>query len=95
MMVSEGRRLEKKDLESKTEPPPKNCPRCGNELTKGVLIASECYVLDRFSGPAVKMYPEDPEDPQITHPEWSVTASACKKCGWTELHTNFGEVRGF
>jgi hypothetical protein len=94
-MVSEGRKLTKKDLKSKTEPPPKNCLRCGNELTEGVLIASEVYVLDRFSGPAEKMYPEDPHCCHITHPDYSLTALACKKCGWTELHTNFGEVRGF
>jgi len=94
-MVSEGRRIERKDLEFDTKPPPKNCPRCGNELTRGSLLAFEQYHLDRFVAPAVKVYPEDPHDPWITFPEYEITAFACKKCGWIELHANFSKVERF
>jgi len=91
-MVSKGRRIEKKDLEVETRPPPENCPRCKSKLTRGSLLAFEQYHVDRFVAPAVKVYPDDPHDPAITFPEYEITVLACKNCGWTELHTNFGKV---
>lgn len=89
------RRIERKDLEFDVEPPPEKCPRCDATVVKGSLLVLEWHALNRFAAQAVKVYPEDPTNPEITHPEYSVNAFACTKCGYTELYTNFAKVIHF
>jgi len=92
-VVSKGKRIEKKDLEFKIEPPPTKCPRCGGEMIEGLIGSDQGYSMDEFRAPWVKKYPGDPHDPMYVAPVYPVTAHACKKCGYTELHTNFGKVK--
>ena len=92
-MVSKGKRIEKKDLEFEVEPPPKKCPRCDGEMIDGSLGGDSGHNTDECTARSVKEYPEDPHDPMIVFPVYPVTCHACKKCGYTELHTNFGKVK--
>jgi len=92
-VVSKGKRIEEKDLEFEVEPPPQKCPRCGGEMIDGSLGDDWGRSADKFTARSVKAYPEDPYDPEIVFPVYPVTCHACKKCGYTELYTNFGKVK--
>lgn len=87
-----GKVITEKDLESKVDPPPEKCPKCGGELVEGAIGSDFGYAMDGFHAPLVKKYPEEPHDSMCLAPVYRVLALACKKCGHTELYTNFGKL---
>ncbi|XOB40625.1 MAG: hypothetical protein ACKKMR_01255 [Candidatus Nealsonbacteria bacterium] len=81
--MEERKQIAKKDLEFETFPPPKKCFRCDGETMKGLF-----YGMGDFRS-WVKKYPEEPNNPVCIVPKYPVSIIACKKCGYTEIYTDF------
>lgn len=92
--MKKGKKIEWKDLIYDVGPPPEDCPRCNNgKMVGGSLYAGTYNAVDLLSTGWVKKYPEDPTDPECIDPHYPVRVYACRKCGYTELYTDFSQIR--